>query len=84
MDKRKIVWFGMKLSPQEKREIELLAEARGVSQKEVIMGLVREARAASQVVPNAGSVLEAAADLVGQCDGPDLLRDPNRFEGYGQ
>lgn len=41
-NKKDIVWFGMKLTPEEKAKIKMLAKRKGVSQKELILSLVNE------------------------------------------
>ena len=38
-----IVWFGMKLTPEEKQKIELLAERKGISKKEAVMNAAKGA-----------------------------------------
>ena len=43
MAKSKIVWFGMKLTPEQKQKIRYLAEREGVSAKEALMRLVDRA-----------------------------------------
>ena len=84
---KKQVWFGMRVTPEQKRQIERLAERRGISQKEAVMQLVEEAVAEEdkplEVRP--GSFLDGIEHLVGACEGPrDLLRDPERMKGYGE
>ncbi|MCH8124289.1 MAG: hypothetical protein IH853_14360 [Bacteroidetes bacterium] len=43
MGKSKTVWFGMKLTPEQKQKIRYLAEREGVSAKEALMRLVDRA-----------------------------------------
>lgn len=84
MAQQKTVWFGMKLTPQQKRKIERLAQRRGVSQKAALLDLVEQAMGEEPIQVEPGSFLEAARHLIGTTEGPtDLLRDPSRFDGYG-
>ena len=85
MSEQRIVWFGMKLTPQQKRKIEQLAQRRGVSQKAALLELVDEAlENGPPLQTEPGSFLDAAHHLIGAAEGPsDVLRDPDRFEGYG-
>lgn len=82
----KQVWFGMKVTPEQKRRIEGLARRRGTSQKAVVLAAIeRELYEEEYPDPQPGSFLEAAWDFVGRVDGPpDLLREPDHMEGYGQ
>ncbi len=82
----KPVWFGMKVTPEQKRSIAQLAERRGTTQKAVVLGAIeRELSKEDLPKPRAGSFLEAAWDLIGSVEGPtDLLRDPDRMKGYGK
>ena len=86
MAKEKHVWFGMKVTPAEKRKIEKLAEREGTSQKAVVMGLVEEAtHEYTAENPRPGSFLEATRDLCGSVEGPiDLSTNPKYMEGYGE
>jgi hypothetical protein len=84
---QKQVWFGMRLTPQQKRQIEQLAERRGLSQKEVLMQLVEEAVGGDDepIAARRGSFLDGNEHLIGSGEGPrDLLRDPDRMKGYGE
>ena len=83
----KQVWFGMRLTPEQKRQIERLAERRGMSQKEVVMRLVEQAVAEDErpLEARPGSFLDGIEHLIGSCEGPrDLLCDPERMKGYGE
>jgi hypothetical protein len=83
--KKDIEWFGMKLTPQEKAKIKTLADKKGVSQKEAVMGLVNEEMVAYQVTAKPGSILEKMQQYVGVIEGPgDLSTNPKHMEGYGK
>lgn len=85
-DKKDIVWFGMKLTPEEKAKIKLLAERKGVSQKEAVMGLVNEEVVEYKVEPTPGSLLDRMQHLVGIVeDAPkDLSTNPKYMEDFGK
>ncbi len=83
----KQVWFGMRLTPEQKRQIERLAEKRGTTQKDAVMELVEEAVAEAEepLEVRKGSFLDGIEHLIGFCEGPrDLLRDPDHMRGYGE
>lgn len=83
--KKNIVWFGMKLTPEEKKKIELLAEKKGVSQKEMILSLVEEEMLEYRITPQTGSLLDQAQHLFGVFEGPgDLSVNPKYLEGLGE
>lgn len=90
MAEKEYVWFGMKVTPEEKQKIKMLAERRGTTQKAVVLEAIEREMAEekrSEELPEAqpGSFLEATRDIAGSVEGPpDLLRDPNRMEGYGR
>ena len=87
MAEKKYVRFSMRVTPEQKRKIERLAQRKGTSQKEAVMALVEDAVEDDEepIVPRPGSFLDKYRDIIGSCEGPpDLLRDPNRMEGYGQ
>ena len=85
------VWFGMKVTPEQKRKIKRLAEQRGLSQKEAVMRLVEEAlgeETSDEAKPfkaQPGSFLDGIEHLVGSVEGPgDLSTNPKYMEGYGR
>ena len=88
MAEKKYVRFSMRLTPEQKRKIERLAQRKGTSQKEAVLSLVEDAingEDEEPIVPRPGSFLDKYRDIIGSCDGPsDLLRDPDRMKGYGQ
>ena len=80
-----IVWFGMKLTPEQKQKIKLLAEREGTSAKEAIMRLVDDALDAEPVQATPGSFLDGIEDIVGSVEGPrDLSSNSRYMEGYGR
>lgn len=86
MSKKDIVWFGMKLTPEEKAKIKRLAKKKGLSQKEAIMGLVNEEMIEYEVEAEPGSMLEKMQPYIGIIDdGPnDLSSNPKYLEGLGE
>lgn len=82
----KQVWFGMKVTREQKRMIEQLARRRGVSQKAVVLDAIqREIGEEAFPEPQPGSFLEAAWDLAGSVDGPpDLSTNPKYMEDFGR
>ena len=86
MAEKKYVRFSMRLTPEQKRKIERLAQRKGTSQKEAVMALVEDAVEDEEpIVAQPGSFLDKYRDIIGSCEGPsDLLRDPDRMKGYGQ
>lgn len=83
--KKKTVWFGMKLTPEQKEKIRKLARQRGVSQKKAVMDLVEKEVNKEPIEPKPGSFLEAAHDLFGIGEGPgDASTNPKYMEGFGR
>ncbi len=81
----KIVWFGMKVSPQEKEKIKKLAEKQGISQKEAVMNLVNDAIAEYEIEPQEGSMLAKMQKYIGVFDGPeDLSTNKKYLAGLGE
>ena len=84
-EKSRQVWFGMKLTSQQKRRIRLLAEQKGISAKQAIMGLVDEALASTEREGPPGSFLDGIEEIVGSIDGPaDLSTNPKHLDGFGK
>lgn len=85
-NKKDIVWFGMKLTHEEKAKIKMLAERKGISQKEAVMRLVNKEVVAYEVEPKPGSMLEKMHHLVGIIeDAPrDLSTNPKYMENFGK
>lgn len=79
------VWFGMKLTPEQKRKIKRLAEREGTSAKEAVLRLVEQALAEESVRAPSGSFLAGIEELVGSVEGPvDLASNPKYMEGFGR
>jgi hypothetical protein len=88
MPKKRIVWFGMKLSPEQKRKIELLARECGLSQKEAVMTAVDAALndKVDELEVQKESFLDAYEKYCGAVEGPGDL-NVNRTQymrGYGR
>lgn len=82
---QKTVWFGMKLTPDQKEKIKMLARRLGVSQKQVILDLVEQQ--ASQLPDTApeDSFLKGLEHLCGAVNGPvDLSTNQKHMDGFGQ
>lgn len=83
-----LVWFGMKLTPEQKLKIKRLADREGTSAKEAVMSLVEQALRSEAPEPQPGSFLEAVEDLVGtigtEDDPTDLATNPLHMEGFGR
>jgi hypothetical protein len=83
--KKDIVWFGMKLTPEEKQKIELLAKRKGVSKKEAVMDAINELVVDYEVEVKPGSMLEKMQHIAGIAEGPgDLSTNPKYMEGFGK
>ena len=79
------VWFGMKVTPEQKRKIKLLAQREGTSAKEAVMRLVDAAMETEHVEAPMGSFLDGIEHLIGSVDGPpDLSTNPKHMEGFGK
>lgn len=81
-----IAWFGMKLTPEEKQKIELLAKNKGMSKKEAVMHAVNELAIEYEVEAKPGSTLEKLAPYVGIVkDGPsDFSTNPKYMKDFGK
>lgn len=80
-----IVWFGMKVSPEEKAKIKKLASYMGVSQKEAVMSLVEDRITDYNARPGAGGPFKNVIEqFSGIMDGPeDLSANKEHLQGYG-
>jgi hypothetical protein len=82
--KNDMVWFGMKLTPEEKAKIKELARRQGTSAKQAVMALVEEAVNQEPVKAPKGSFLEGIEDLVDSVEGVrDLSTNPRHMEHFG-
>lgn len=82
---KKTVWFGMKLTPEQKEKIRILARRKGVTQKQAVLELIEREVNRKPVQAKPGSFLEAAGDLIGAVEGPgDLATNPEYMKGYGK
>lgn len=85
MAKSIIVWFGMKLTPEQKQKIKTLARREGVSAKEAIMQLVDRALQTEKLDVPKDSFLYGIEHLIGSIEGPgDLSTNPKYMEGFGE
>lgn len=82
--KEPIVWFGMKLSAEEKARIERLAGLEGLSQKEAVLNAVEDRLISYDVEPAHGTMLEKMIRYSGVMDGEkDLSVNKEHLAGYG-
>ena len=85
-------WFGMRLTPAQKRDIEQLSEQKGTTQKDAVLEAVQRELEPSEddkpIEAQPGSVLELTEDLCGSIDEPslptDLSTNPKHMEDYGK
>jgi len=83
--KDRTVWFGMKVTPEQKARIKRLARKEGTTAKQTILTLVNQALDASDDAPRSGSFLEGIEHLVGSINGPiDLSTHPDHMRGFGR
>lgn len=81
----KLIWFGMKLTPQQEQQIRLLARQRNTSAKQALMELVEEALEQRSFKAPPGSFLDGLEDLVGSVAGPaDLSANPKHLKDFGR
>ncbi|NQV74082.1 hypothetical protein HQ496_13260 [bacterium] len=85
MEKQQVVWFGMKVTPEQKQKIKLLAKKQGVSAKEAVMRLVEDALLEDKIVVPKGSFLSGIEELIGSVNGPsDLSTNRTHLKGFGR
>lgn len=85
MGTTKPVWFGMKVTPEQKRKIKQLAERDGTSAKEAVMRLVDQAIMLENIEAKEGSFLSGIEEIIGSVEGPsDLSTNPKYMEGFGR
>ena len=82
------VWFGMRLTPEQKEKIKRLAAREGTSAKEAVLRAVEDALGTEVPSAKPGSFLEGIEDLIGSVgteEGPvDLASNPKHLEGLGR
>ena len=81
---KEIVWFGMKVTPDEKEKIKKLAEHYNISQKEAVMNLVEDRVADISTYSTVGKksrMLQFAGIIDGE---PTLSTDKSHLEDYGR
>jgi len=84
-EKKKTVWFGMKLTPKQKDKIRILARRRGVSQKQAVLDLVEKEIKDKPLKAKPGSLLAVNRDLYGAGKGPgDVSTNPTYLEEFGK
>lgn len=87
MNKEKnIVWFGMKVSPDEKKRIKKLAELQGTNQKDAVLQAVEEKIASYDVPTIPGSLLDRLkhhAGVVKDTEG-DRATNKSYLKDYGK
>lgn len=81
---KKTVWFGMKLTPEQKEKIRTLASEKGVTQKQVVLDLLDREMEQRTIESKPGSFLDLNRDVFGSADGPvDGSTNPDHMKGYG-
>jgi len=81
----KTVWFGMKLTPDQKEKIRMLAAEKGATQKQVVLDLINKEMQQTTIHSTPGSFLDLNRDLYGSADGPeDGSTNPDHMKGYGE
>ncbi len=84
-EKKRIIWFGMKVTPEQKRKIKHLASFRGVSQEEAVLELIDRALDEEGMVAEHGSFYQKFKDHIGNLEGPsDLSTNPKYFKDFGR
>ncbi|MEX0719719.1 MAG: hypothetical protein WD059_03555 [Balneolaceae bacterium] len=82
---KKTVWFGMKVTPEQKEKIKKLAQQKGVSQKEAVLELIESEVNEINIVAEPGSFLDEARDLIGIGAGPgDASTNPKYMKDFGK
>lgn len=85
MGRAEKVWFGMKVTPEQKRKIKRLAEREGTSAKEAVLRLVEQALAEEAISAPSGSFLSGIEGIIGSVEGPvDLASNSKYMEGFGR
>ena len=83
--KPRTVWFGMKLTPEQKAKIKRLAREEGTTAKDALLHLVDRALDETNEPARTGSFLDGIEHLVGSVAGPeDLSSNPSHMRGFGR
>ncbi|MCH8569483.1 MAG: hypothetical protein LAT67_14505 [Balneolales bacterium] len=81
---KKIVWFGMKVSPEEKGKIKEIAEHYNITQKEAVMNLVED-RVADINLQRSAVKKANLAQFAGLYEGEATLStDKSHLSDYGR
>ena len=82
---KKTVWFGMKLTPDQKEKINMLAAEKVATQKQVVLDLINKEMEQRTIHAKTGSFLDLNRDLYGSAEGPeDESTNPDHMKGYGK
>lgn len=85
MQKQPVVWFGMKVTPEQKKQIKQLAKRKGLSAKETVMRLVEDALQESEISVPQNSFLSGIEEIIGSVEGSsDLSTNPAHMKGFGR
>ncbi len=85
MTKSRPVWFGMKVTPEQKRKIRRLAEREGTSAKEAVLRLIEDALSVDNIDAPQGSFLSGIEHIIGSVEGPpDLASNSKYMNGFGR
>lgn len=84
--KESIVWFGMKVSPEEKNRIKKLAVLQGTNQKEAVLRAVEEKIASYEIHSSQDSLLEKLKSFAGIVNDTEGDRSTNKayLSDYGK
>jgi len=85
MAKDKTVWFGMKVTSEQKEKIRYLADRHGISAKEVVMRLVEAEFDEEEIEIRKGSFADGIEHILGSIEAPpDLSTNPDYLKGFGR
>lgn len=85
MIKSRPVWFGMMVTPEQKRKIRRLAEREGTSAKQAVLRLIDDALATDGIDAPQGSFLSGIEHIVGSVEGPpDPASNSKYMNGFGR
>lgn len=84
-NKENIVWFGMKVTLQEKKRIQKLAKMQGYNQKTAVMQAVEDKLATYDVKYTGTSIYSDIESYLGVIDGePDLSTNKDYLSDFGK